>query len=118
MAANPANQNMGACGLICDECHIFRATGDPEIAQRIADWFKQERDTKVNPEEVRCSGCKGDRTKHWSPDCWILNCCVDKNGLESCNQCDDFPCGKLNEWAESDEKYGEALNRLKEIEKG
>lgn len=118
MAINPANQNMGVCGLICDDCDIFKATTNEELAIKIADWFKNERGVDVQPEDIGCSGCKGDRTKHWSPDCWILNCCVDKNELESCNQCDDFPCDKLNKWAESGEKYGEALNRLKEVEKG
>ena len=34
---------------------------------------------------------------HWSPDCWILECCVDKKKLEFCYECEDFPCDKLTE---------------------
>ncbi|MHC1604811.1 MAG: DUF3795 domain-containing protein [Candidatus Methanofastidiosia archaeon] len=108
---------IGVCGLDCNECDIFQALNKPEIARQIVDWFKKERDTEVKIEDVRCLGCKSDRTKHWSPNCWILECCVDKRGLEFCHQCGDFPCEKLNEWAKGSKKYGEDLNRLKEIKK-
>jgi hypothetical protein len=57
-------------------------------------------------------------TKHWSADCWILQCCVDKKGLEFCSDCDEFPCEKLVEWSKGCEGYGKALERLKEMRKG
>ncbi|OYD15048.1 hypothetical protein CH333_06665 [candidate division WOR-3 bacterium JGI_Cruoil_03_44_89] len=110
---NKENQMVAVCGLDCGECDIHQASNNPEIARQIVDWFKKERDIEVKLEDIRCSGCKGDRTKHWSPDCWILKCCVDEKGLEFCSQCDDFPCEKLIEWAKGSEKYGDALNRLK-----
>ncbi len=108
---------IGACGLICNECDIFQASSDPKIAQQIVDWFKKERGEKVSLEDIRCLGCKGDRTKHWSPDCWILECCVDKKGLEFCYECVGFPCERLEEWAKGSKRYEEALNRLKEMRK-
>jgi len=114
---NKHNQLIAACGLNCSECDIFRAPNNPEIAQEIVDWFKKEKDTEVKIEDIRCLGCKGDRKKHWSPDCWILKCCVDKKGLEFCNQCADFPCEKLDQWAKGSKGYEEALNRLKEMKR-
>ena len=114
---NKQNQLIAVCGLNCKECDIFHAPNIPEIAQEIVDWLKKERDTEVKIEDIRCSGCKGDRTKHWSPDCWILKCCVDKKGLEFCNQCVDFPCEKLSQWAKGSKGYEEALNRLKEMKR-
>lgn len=110
-------KTLAVCGLICDEqhCDIFQASSHPEVARKIADWFKQERDEEVNPEAIRCSGCKGDRDEHWSPDCWILQCCVDGKGLEFCCQCQDFPCARLEGWAGEDERYGKALDRLKDM---
>ncbi len=111
------DQMIAVCGLECGSCDILQATNDPKIAQRIVDWFKKERNEEVKIEDVRCSGCKGDRKKHWSPDCWILQCCVDKKGLEFCHECEDFLCQKLEQWAETNKGYGEALNRLKEMRK-
>ncbi|MCK4421756.1 DUF3795 domain-containing protein [candidate division WOR-3 bacterium] len=109
------NKMIAVCGLDCSVCDIFQASNNTEIARKIVDWFKKERKVEVKIEDICCSGCKGDRTKHWSPDCWILKCCVDKKGLEFCYECEYFPCEKLNEWAEGSEKYGEALSRLKEM---
>jgi len=114
---NKHNQIIAVCGLNCSECDISQASNNPEIAQEIVDWFKKEKDTEVKIEDIRCSGCKGDRKKHWSLDCWILKCCVDKKGLEFCNQCADFPCEKLDQWAKESKGYEEALNRLKEMKR-
>ena len=111
------NKMIAVCGLDCNECDIFQAPNNPEIARQIVDWFKKERDAEVKIEDIRCLGCRGDRIKHWSPDCWILKCCIDKKGLEFCYQCEDFPCEKLVGRAKGSKKYGEALNRLKEMKK-
>jgi len=107
------NKMIAVCGLDCSECDIFQAPNNPEIAQQIVDWFRKKRNIEVKIEDIRCLSCRGDRTKHWSPDCWILKCCVDKKGLEFCYQCEDFPCEKLNEWAKGSKKYEEALTDLK-----
>ncbi len=109
------NQMIAVCGLVCGGCDILEATNDPKVAQGIADCFKKERNEQVKIEDIHCSGCKGDRSEHWSPDCWILQCCVDKKGLEFCYECDDFPCEKLERWAKSNKRYGEALTRLREM---
>lgn len=95
---------IAVCGLVCDTCDIRKAKNDPKLAKEIAD--------------IHCSWCKGDRENHWSPDCWILECCVDKKGLEFCYECEEFPCKKLKDWAKESEGYTKALNRLKEMQKG
>ncbi len=112
---NEQSKMVAVCGLICSGCDMLLASEDSELAQKIADWFRREKNEDVNPEDIHCSGCKEDRDKHWSPDCSILRCCVDKSGLEFCYQCEEFPCEKLEQWATEDERYGEALNRLKEM---
>jgi hypothetical protein len=114
---NRQNRLIGACGLDCEECEIRLASDHPELARRIADWLCQHGYPRVRSENVHCSGCKGDRAKHWSADCWILLCCVDKKGLEFCYECQTFPCDRLNEWAKTDNRYEEALDRLKDIRK-
>lgn len=106
---------IAVCGLNCEKCDIYETTNNPEIAKKIADWFKKEMDREVKIEDIHCLGCRGDRTKHWSPDCWILKCCVDKKGLEFCYECDDFPCNNLNKWAKGSKRYSQALERLKKM---
>jgi len=109
------SEMIAVCGLECHKCDILKATDDKKIAQETADWFKRELNQDVKLEDVRCAGCREDRARHWSADCWILQCCVDQKGLEYCHQCDEFPCGKLAEWSKTNKRYGEALDRLRRI---
>lgn len=115
---NKENQMIAVCGIDCNMCDIHEAPDNPKVAQEIVDWFKKERNEDVKIEDLHCSGCKGDRTNHWSADCWILQCCVDKKDLEFCYDCDEFPCEKLVDWSKGCEGYGVALERLKKMKKG
>jgi len=108
---------ISVCGLLCSSCDIMEATTKKEVAQRIVDWFRKEQDQEVNIEDIKCDGCRGDRTMHWSPDCWILKCCVDDRGLDYCNECADFPCQKLIDWSKESKGYAHALERLKELKR-
>ena len=109
---------IAVCGLDCSECTIFKATTDAEIAWRVADWFRKERGIDVKAEDIRCSGCRGDRTQHWSSDCRILACCVDGKELDFCCECEEFPCDRLEAWAQSGEQYAQALERLRQMKPG
>lgn len=112
------DKNMiGACGLICEGCDIMEASHNKDISERIAKWFGEELDIEVKPEDIHCQGCRGDREIHWSANCWILKCCVDDRGFDFCYECPEFPCEKLVEWSEENERYGEALERLREMKK-
>jgi len=106
---------IGACGILCDECDIHRATEDTRLAREIAARFEEKLGEPVRVEEIRCEGCRGDRGSHWSPDCWILECCVDDRGLEYCYECESFPCQRLAERASTSPRYGAALERLKRM---
>jgi len=109
---------IAACGIDCAACDVRLAPGDAAGRRRIVDWFRDTRHTEVKPEDIHCSGCRGDRAAHWSADCWILHCCVDERGLKFCSDCRDFPCERLVAWASQNEGYGHALKRLKEMEQG
>ena len=110
------------CGLDCGSCDIRKAPHDAEAGQRIVAWFKKEgwlkEDEGINEvieRRMYCKGCRGDRAVHWSPDCWILKCCVDDKGHKFCYQCSTFPCERLSEWAKQGDNYCHALDRLKEM---
>lgn len=113
---------IGACGLDCGGCEIRRLPFDEEAAEAVLQWYRRE--GWLGPEEgirqalergLVCEGCRGDRELHWSPDCWILECCVEKRGLKYCSECGKFPCARLLDWADGGEAYGEALERLQEM---
>jgi hypothetical protein len=85
---------MAVCGLDCGTCDIRRAPTDPEAARVVVAWFQEkewlEEDegiAEVIEREMYCTGCRGDRSTHWSPDCPLLRCCVDEKHLEHCAQC-------------------------------
>lgn len=112
---------IAVCGLDCTECDMRLAPTDPEAAKRVVAWFREmgwleddEGLDEVLERSMYCKGCRGDRSVHWSPDCWILQCCVDERGLSHCYQCDIFPCQRLTERAEESQRYTEALERLRD----
>lgn len=110
---------IAACGLLCGACSIRRVLFGDDSAKEAIGWYQEMgwlspdegADTAVE-KGLYCEGCLGDRTKHWSADCWILGCCVDERRLENCSQCDEFPCAKLVEWSEQNNRYRDALGRL------
>lgn len=113
---------MGACGLDCDACEIYRAAFDMEAAQALAKWFKSmgwvgedETAAGVQAKAPYCMGCHGSRSAHWSDDCFILKCCVDDKKLDHCGMCKAFPCRRLSEWSKTDADYLAALDKLKAI---
>jgi len=102
------------CGLDCRVCDIHLAPNDPQLAEELAGWFRTHVDPQAEAAWFHCAGCPGDREEHWSPECWILACCVDERGLRTCSECALFPCDRLVAWSGESQKYGEALNRLRE----
>ena len=115
---------LAACGLECHKCSIYLAHTDADIANDVMDWFIEmgwlegEKDIgEFMADGPYCTGCHGDKETHWSPDCWILQCCVDEKGLDNCSECDEFPCDRLEKWAKNDHGYSEGLERLKELKK-
>jgi hypothetical protein len=116
------NTLMAACGLDCGSCEIRLAPDDPAAARVVVDWFRRqgwlaegEGIADVVERKMYCRGCLGDRDVHWSADCWILACCVDRRGHSNCSQCQDFACDRLVEWAGQNDGYGAALERLREL---
>lgn len=122
MMENP----IAVCGLDCASCPLLKASlGDVQAAEQLAGWWKgegwlseDEGAAEILARGPHCLGCRGDRAAHWSANCWILQCCVDDRGLNSCHECDDFACERLVEWAAGDEHYTAALERLRGMRAG
>ena len=105
------------CGLDCSKCLIYRAKDEPEAMKDVLDWYRNERKIDMSPEQVVCEGCLGDRAKHWSADCDILRCSVDDHKVNSCSDCGEFPCERLEKFTERGPKYSKALKKLREMKK-
>lgn len=110
------------CGLLCGDCPIYRSTFDTNAADLLLGWFKEMNVVGRNDgvEELMacgpyCKGCLGPRSTHWSPECSLLNCCVDQKGLTSCHLCDEFPCSDLKHWSAQDDKYADAYAYLQDM---
>ena len=113
---------MAACGLLCGSCDIRRMPFDDEAARVTVDWYREmgwlEKNEGVKDaikKNMICTGCHGDRTKHWSADCWILKCCVDEKNLRHCDECNDFPCRRLVDWSKQNDGYAKAFERLGQL---
>jgi hypothetical protein len=113
---------MAVCGLDCGGCEIRLAPTDARAAEQVVAWFQEmgwlQADEGIDEaleRDMYCQGCHGDRTAHWSADCWILQCCVDEKGLSFCYECPSFPCEPLRGWAKENEAYARALRRLQEV---
>lgn len=114
-------QRIAACGLDCGTCEIRLLPTDEAAAAVTVDWYRRQGWLKENEgvaealaRKMYCCGCHGDRSIHWSADCWILHCCVDGHGLAHCSQCAEFPCTRLLEWSQQNEGYAAALRRLRD----
>lgn len=113
--AKDNEEMLAVCGLDCGKCDIRRAQSDPEIMKKLLDWFNRDVPGKVKPEQIKCGGCLGDRSIHWSGDCDILTCAVEGKSIRSCARCGEFACERLVKWASVGPKYGEALARLRSL---
>ena len=115
---------MGACGLDCAACEIYRAAFDRDAARALAEWLKSigrigedQSADDVMKQAPYCMGCHGSREAHWSDDCFILKCCVDDKKLDHCGQCREFVCQRLYSWSKTDTQYIKALAKLKTLPK-
>jgi hypothetical protein len=118
------NQEIAACGLICKQCSIYRIPFDRTAAQEMRQWFIKNGwiEDSVSIEEFisrgpYCTGCHESLETHWSPDCDVRHCCIVERDLLNCSQCKEFPCKKLKSWAQTDEAYSEAVDRLEKMKK-
>jgi hypothetical protein len=83
---------IGYCGY---NCHLCAArSDDPAVRQKLVDgWRKIFGHQDYTAENVKCDGCLSDGTVA-DKSCQARPCAKEK-GLESCADCDEFPCDKM-----------------------
>jgi hypothetical protein len=98
---------LGACGLDCGKCPIHLRS-----EEELLYWRQQS----VDPDKIRCDGCRSDRKGcHWSPECKVLQCCVYDRGFDFCAECPDLPCDILKEFAKIADHHVGAVEQLIEM---
>ncbi len=75
------------CGLYCGACPAYVATQEGHIAEQAAKW-------QARVDDVTCFGCKTTVVSKYCRSCEIKSCAQER-GLESCAECDTFPCTLL-----------------------
>lgn len=92
------------CGLKCYLCPIFRATvsGYDYSREVIADGWSDIYSRRVDPEEVKCHGCRADEQDKSFSHCYncSIRLCAMAKGVETCLECREYPCVDLREFFE------------------
>ncbi|MFW9829812.1 MAG: DUF3795 domain-containing protein [Candidatus Thorarchaeota archaeon] len=91
---NKSDDHMiGYCGYNCYLCAA--RSDDIKTREKLVDtWRKYLGHEMYTAENVACNGCKSKGDKIADKQCKARPCARDK-GLESCAQCGDFPCDKV-----------------------
>lgn len=106
------------CGIKCNDCQILLATKEDTEASRIdvAKTWSQKFGWDLKPADINCEGClsEGGRLFNYCQSCDVRQCAGEK-AVETCADCDDFGCDKLQViW----ELAPEAKANLEKMRKG
>lgn len=81
------------CGDNCMKCPRYLAKTDEELKKTAQLWYRMGwRDTIVSNDEIRCFGCSSHKQCTYQ-----LVECIKKRNIEKCNQCQQFPCKKIDD---------------------
>ena len=84
---------LGCCGLDCGLCPRYYTAG-----------------------VSRCPGCCGRDFFNKHPSCSCITCCAAKKNLESCGQCEEFPCSKFKPWLKEADRHDSFVTHQKILE--
>lgn len=95
------DEKITLCGDNCLACPRYLARTSDELHAVAQLWHKVGwRDCVVSNEEIACAGCSSHKTCTYG-----LVDCIRRHGVEKCNQCSEFPCGKINAMLERSAAY-------------
>ena len=86
---------IGHCGIDCGGCPAYIATKENDaskMAEVAEKWSSEE--MPLTAEDMVCDGCQGPRVFKWANECPPRLCGVEK-GLNTCADCAEYSCEKL-----------------------
>jgi hypothetical protein len=81
------------CGLYCGVCSILIAYRDNN--ERLKEKLSMVYNCSTG--DIVCEGCLSNNRFMYCEVCQIRSCAQGKN-YEGCHQCDEFPCGLINDF--------------------
>jgi len=89
------------CGLDCFNCERYLANDDESVRKQLESALKQR---GLPADNITCKGCRSEKGAclGFGPKrvpCKAYDCVMAK-GLHSCAECEDFPCDRLQPFAE------------------
>ena len=98
------NSQLAFCGLKCCLCPIYRATvsGYEYSREVIAHGWSDIYSREVNPEEVKCRGCRSEEQEKNFSHCYhcSIRLCAMAKEVDTCLECSEYPCVDLKEFFE------------------
>ncbi|MCD4740632.1 DUF3795 domain-containing protein [archaeon] len=89
------------CGIDCAKCLAVLATenNDDNERKNTAELWSKQYHAGIKPEDINCEGClsKGEKIFSHCKVCEIRKCGQKKN-VENCAHCEEYACGKLDEF--------------------
>lgn len=102
------DEKITLCGDNCLECPRYNAHSSEELKKTAELWFRIGwREAIVSNEEIACSGCSSHKKCTYR-----LVECVEAHNVKKCNQCGEFPCGKITDMLERSKKYEEKCREV------
>lgn len=84
---------IAACGNDCSVCPRYMPKIDIELTKTAQLWHQiGYRDKVVSNNEIQCFGCTIDNWCRYK----IVEC-TKKHKIENCDQCQNYPCDKIND---------------------
>jgi hypothetical protein len=88
------------CGLHCEKCSAFLATlhNDDDLRAKVAKEWSEMYLIPVKAEDINCTGCRSDGVKsQYCERLCRIRLCAQGREVQTCADCDWFPCEHLNE---------------------
>lgn len=88
------------CGLYCGACDILLAYKKGLETELRPDWSDLPSELNKLPfsarkAEIKCYGCKTDTVFAGCSKCVIRKCAMNRNGIETCLDCNSYPCWRV-----------------------
>ncbi len=103
-------KNTCYCGHDCSRCITYLATlkNDENLRKQSQKFYKNEFKIDISPEVIHCLGGRSDNVFYLCKECPWMKCCQ-KRGIESCSECNEYPCEALKQYRD---KYVNKRNQL------
>ena len=91
------------CGYYCGVCPYLMAYKDKNEKLK----SKLAKGLGIKIDDIKCEGCRSENPFFFCQQCRLKKC-VEKKDIESCAECDEFPCKKVERFP-----VKEFINRVK-----